>query len=198
MNWLAHVSLADRTPASMAGNLAADWIKGIACLAALPPAVAEGVLMHRRLDAFTDTHPAVARARSRFPPEWRRVSGIVLDVYFDHLLSHAWPSFHGQPLDAFLDEAHGLLAAGAALLPEPAAGRVHRIVRQRTMATYASPESVGIALSRIAERFRRGPRQIADAAAAAHAMRDDLMADFAEFYPEVQREAALLRAGAAR
>lgn len=198
MNWLAHVSLADRTPASMAGNLAADWIKGRACLDALDPAVAEGVRMHRRIDAATDTHPAVVRARGRFPAEWRRVSGIVLDVYFDHLLSHAWPRFHAQPLDAFIEDAHALLAEGAALLPEPASGRVVRIIRHRTMATYAAPDSVGIALSRIAERFRRGPRDIAEAAAVAHSMREELMADFLELYPALLREAAALRAEAAR
>jgi acyl carrier protein phosphodiesterase len=58
VNYLAHLFLADSTPASMTGNLMADFVKGDAMLT-LPPEVQAGVRQHRAIDRFTDTPPDI-------------------------------------------------------------------------------------------------------------------------------------------
>jgi len=39
-----------------------------------------------RIDAFTDMHPVLSEARGALPAPLRRYAGILMDVYFDHLL----------------------------------------------------------------------------------------------------------------
>ena len=77
----------------------------------LPRDIQHGIRLHRKIDKFTDNHIAVAEFRKAFPSNLRRMSGIVMDVYFDHLLCAHWRSFtpnaseslHGV-LDAFYSE----------------------------------------------------------------------------------------------
>ncbi|MEI8649918.1 ACP phosphodiesterase [Paraglaciecola sp. Hal342] len=46
-----------------------------------------------KLIPTTDTHPVVLALKQQFPKSIRRYSGIVLDIYFDHLLMQHWQQF---------------------------------------------------------------------------------------------------------
>ncbi|MGZ7081297.1 MAG: ACP phosphodiesterase, partial [Thermoanaerobaculia bacterium] len=58
MNYLAHLFLAGDSAESMIGNLAGDFVKGV-LHDRFPPAITAGIVMHRKIDAFTDSHPQV-------------------------------------------------------------------------------------------------------------------------------------------
>lgn len=112
MNFLAHLWLADRTRTSLAGSVLGDVVRG-ADLSAYPPAIAEGIRLHRRVDAATDRHPIMQAARACFAHGERRYAGIVLDLAADHALAQAWDRFHEIPLDAFAARsAEALVEAG--------------------------------------------------------------------------------------
>ena len=53
MNYLAHLFLAGGSPESLIGNLAGDFVKG-ALGDRFTPGIREGIMQHRRIDAFTD------------------------------------------------------------------------------------------------------------------------------------------------
>ncbi|MBZ0267919.1 DUF479 domain-containing protein, partial [bacterium] len=82
MNHLAHALVAHRTGTSITGNLMGDFVKGRP-EDTLDGALLEGVRLHRRVDAFTDDHPAFHRCRARVRPELRRFAGILVDVWWD-------------------------------------------------------------------------------------------------------------------
>lgn len=65
VNFLAHLYLAEPTPASWIGNLLPDLTTGPTD-PDLHPDVIAGAANHRRVDAYTDTHPVFARTRARF------------------------------------------------------------------------------------------------------------------------------------
>ncbi|MEC8942826.1 MAG: DUF479 domain-containing protein, partial [Verrucomicrobiota bacterium] len=56
MNYLAHLYLAGPTDASRIGNLLGDFVKGTPASleGAYPVEVIAGIVMHRKLDRFTD------------------------------------------------------------------------------------------------------------------------------------------------
>lgn len=56
--------------------------------------IADGILMHRRLDVLTDSLPEVQAARPLFRAETRRVAPITLDVVWDHFLARHWSEIH--------------------------------------------------------------------------------------------------------
>src|SRR3954452_7349199 len=62
VNYLAPLLLAEQTAESLIGNLAGDFVKG-RIGEDVPPKIAEGIRHHRRVDAFTDSHPSVAAFR---------------------------------------------------------------------------------------------------------------------------------------
>ncbi len=104
MNFLAHLHLAAHTRSSLTGNLLGDFIKG-----PLPTALAahfdEGIWLHRKIDAFTDSHPEHKAAVTCFEAPWRRFGGIVVDMLYDHWLSQHWGRFSTEPCPTFYRRA---------------------------------------------------------------------------------------------
>lgn len=111
MNHLAHLVLAGEHPDHRLGALLGDHLKGRVVLDALRPELARGVRLHRRIDAWSDSDPAVRALIAGFEPPWRRYGGIVLDVLFDRELSRRWDAFVDRPRQAYGDEIDRLLAA---------------------------------------------------------------------------------------
>ena len=76
--------------ALIVGGVLGDWIKG-PLPGTLPPDLARGVALHRAIDSHAETHPAFQRSRNRVSPARRRYAGILVDIYYDHLLARDWP-----------------------------------------------------------------------------------------------------------
>ena len=81
MNFLAHLQLAAHTRSSLTGNLLGDFIKG-PLPTTLAPHFDEGIWLHRKIDAFTDSHPehkgAVACFEAPLAPLRRHSGGYAL------------------------------------------------------------------------------------------------------------------------
>src|SRR5436853_1964297 len=116
VNYLAHLFLAEETPESLVGNLAGDFVKG-RLGDRFPPAVAAGIRHHRRVDAFTDAHPAVAAFRRVLIPEHGHYARIISDVFFDHFLASDFERWAREPLDVFLARVFALIDSYGGELP---------------------------------------------------------------------------------
>lgn len=102
MNLLAHALLAyaflpDSEGGETCGSIMADYFSGQR-LEEYPEAVARGIVHHRRVDAFTDAHPAFIAARAEVsegaPPH---SGGVLVDLFWDNVLGSGWDEF-GRPL----------------------------------------------------------------------------------------------------
>ena len=200
MNFLAHLYLSDDKPEAMVGNLVADFIKGPA-LELLPPGVQAGVQQHRSVDAFTDRHPVVMRSIARIGKTWGWFSGIIIDVYYDHVLARDWGRYAEVPLRAFVDRAHAVIRDHAEFMPEEAREYALRFVETDRMMSYAEPDGSGVeeALRRLSDRIAvRIPKRavpLQDAMPDLRAAHPDLAADFHEFFPDAIRLASGWRRG---
>jgi acyl carrier protein phosphodiesterase len=189
VNWLAHSLIAAPDRERMAGSVAADFARGLD-LGALPEGIARGVRQHRRVDAFTDGHPIVARARTRFEAPYRRYAGIVLDVAFDHFLARHFARFaDGRDLGAFTSEVYAALAANESHLPPRLAALHSRIAREDWLASYRDLDRVGLALAGIGRRLSR-PNPLATAIEPLRREYPELESDFLAFFPELQLAAS--------
>jgi hypothetical protein len=65
MNYLAHLHLGGAQPAQLLGSLYGDFVKG-PLEGRFPEPVEAAIRLHRRIDAYTDAHPLVQRAKQRF------------------------------------------------------------------------------------------------------------------------------------
>jgi len=90
MNFLAHLCLANGDAGLMLGGMFGDFVRGRRALRTYPEAIRQGIVLHRYIDRRTDHSPVVKKLRTRFPREFRRYAGIIIDLAFDHQLANNW------------------------------------------------------------------------------------------------------------
>lgn len=110
MNYLAHIHQAHITNTSLLGNFLGDFVKG-SDLSHLPDEIVRGIRLHRKIDTFTDNHSVIVELRQTFPKALRRMSGVVVDIYFDHLLCKHWRVFTQYKLEYLLHQFYEQLQA---------------------------------------------------------------------------------------
>lgn len=159
MNYLAHLYLADRAGADLAGAILGDFVRG-ADLSRFTPAVERSIRLHRRIDTLTDRHPQVQAAVARFDPGARRYAPIVLDVLLDHVLARDWAQYSSEPFASFCGRGAQAVAASAALFDGPR--RPTRTGMATLLRSYATEPGIELALQRIATRLKQ-PQPMLDA-----------------------------------
>lgn len=87
MNYLAHILLSNNKSQIQVGNFIGDFVKGKK-LNHFPKQIAKGIILHRKIDEFTDSHPIVRETVAFMRPTFGRYSAIILDMYFDFLLAN--------------------------------------------------------------------------------------------------------------
>lgn len=193
MNFLAHLLLAGPDPASRIGNLLGDFVKGTpeSLENQFPPKVLAGIMMHRRLDLFTDQHRSFLAAKELLTEERRRFAGIIVDVFFDHFLSRCWDKHCEQALPKFVEEIFELLKTHPDWLSENLLSLLPRMRRENWLMCYGTVEGLNLTFARIS---RRSPRLTAICEAT-----EDLtdhypkfQEAFDAFYPDVKEKARSL------
>lgn len=189
MNILAHALLAAPDADRMFGSLIGDFVRG-AIDPTLPPGVRAGIALHRSIDTYTDAHADVAAARALFAPPFRRYAGILLDVWFDHLLARQWTRYGEGTLDEFSGNVRALLALNSARVPERMRAFVVYLGAHDLPAAYRDTAMVGNALRGISRRLTRA-NPLEDALPVLVALHAPLQRCFDAFFPALRNFAAL-------
>jgi acyl carrier protein phosphodiesterase len=193
VNWLAHLRLSPSEPLLRLGNLCGDFVRGVD-VAALAPDLQRGIQQHRAVDAFVDAHAIVRASRARLDAPFRRLAGVLVDVFYDHYLARDWDRLgDGQPLPAFAASVHALLREHELLLPPRLANVVPWMEAQGWLVGYAQIEGIDVVLRRMARRLSR-PTPLGDGALQLRAHYEALEGDFEAFWPELVTFAGTLDA----
>jgi len=154
VNFLAHALLAGDDPALIVGGVVGDWIKGT-LPGKLPPDLARGVALHRAIDTHAETHPAFCRSRARISASRRRYAGVLVDMFYDHLLASVWSIKHVQPLPEFCSDIYLHIERRMGDLPEVAHPALHMMAREDWLSSYADIEGIADVLARMSRRARQ-------------------------------------------
>lgn len=168
----------------MLGSLYGDFVKG-ALAGRFSARTEEAINLHRKIDAFTDSHPVVKRALGRFTITRRRYAGIALDMFFDHCLARDWDRYAETTLDAFSKRVYTVLRSEADL-PERLARIAPLIISEDWLGAYGDFSMIGHGLDVISERLS-GPENLRDAFEEMTNLYVPLSSDFEEFYPSLMR-----------
>ena len=186
MNYLAHLHLGGQQPQQLLGSLYGDFVKG-AALEDFSIQAQEAIRLHRRIDAFTDSHPVVRKALERFSVTRRRYAGIALDMFFDHCLASNWEQYADQPLEVFTQKVYGLLEAEPAL-PERLAQIAPLMISEDWFGAYRDFPMIGHGLEVISRRLSQ-PDGLLHAYEELTSLYLPLSEDFKEFYPLLRQYA---------
>lgn len=181
MNYLAHLFLAGDSAESLIGNLAGDFVKGPLLSS---DAISEGIRQHRRIDAFTDTHPSVAAFRRVLIPDHGHYARVISDVFFDHFLATNWPRYSDEAFDDFLERIYATIDPHVDELPGMLRVVYPRMRDGDWLHSYAHIEGIHIALANLSRRLSRRPHL----ETATHHLIDsraELERRFHDFFPDV-------------
>ncbi len=184
LNFLAHALLAGDQPALIVGGVSGDWIKGT-LPGALPSDLARGVALHRAIDSYAETNPAFCRSRARFSPQRRRYAGILVDIFYDHLLAQNWAALHHQTLHSYSSFVYGLIGVRLKDLPSEAHGALKMMAHEDWLSSYAHIEGIADVLQRMSHRARQ-PNPLAHGEQEFLADIDGFTSDFEEWLVTTQ------------
>ncbi|MBC6368986.1 ACP phosphodiesterase [Algoriphagus sp. AK58] len=151
MNFLAHAYLSFGQEEVLVGNFAADFIKG-KDLQRFAVGIQIGILLHREIDTFTDSHPLVKAAQSYLRPRFRHYSSVISDIFFDHYLAKNWSSYSEIPLETFADNTYLILDKHLPELPEKFAEMFFWMKAQNWLVNYRNPEGIQRTLNGLTKR----------------------------------------------
>jgi len=183
MNYLAHLHLGGQQPEQLLGSLYGDFVKG-PLQGRFPLPLEAAIRLHRQIDVYTDSHPLVLEALSRFPRERRRYAGIILDVFFDHCLAVHWQDYNDQPLEQFTGRFYQVLTMQPDL-PGRLAQIAPYMAADDWLGSYREFTVLDQVFRGIARRLSR-PEGMDGAMAEVEVLYEPLMEDFRSFYPELQ------------
>ena len=184
MNFLAHAVLAGDDPALIVGGVVGDWIKG-PLPGALPPDLARGVALHRAIDSHAETHPAFQRSRNRVAADRRRYAGVLVDIFYDHLLARDWAQHRPMPLEHFCTGVYGHIDARLADLPDHARPAMNLMAREDWLHSYADLAGIADVLQRMSRRASQ-PNPLAGGEQAFSADAEGFAEDFAWWFADAQ------------
>lgn len=191
MNYLAHIRLAGDDPECVIGNFLGDFVKGKLSEDCYTPGIRRGIVMHRRIDAWTDSHERTRECTRLISPERRRWGRVIIDIFYDHLLAANWDKYSDETLRDFLDRAYGIILGAADIFPEPVAARIGTIIEDGWIEKYRSISGLSIVFEGISRRVRRkNPLSGSERELVAHY--DEMNEHFNQFFPEIIEYGKLL------
>jgi acyl carrier protein phosphodiesterase len=183
MNWLAHLVLAEPEPMSRVGSLLPDLVP-IAHLRDLAPPLQAGIQRHREVDAFTDQHPVFRRSVARLEPPFRRYGAVLIDIFYDHLLSSSWSTYSRITLDQFLTSAYADFDMCRDHIPSSAYVTLRRMRAANWLGSYGDIAGIRATLDRMSQRLRR-PFDLGGGVVALEHHYANLHQDFTDFFPAI-------------
>jgi acyl carrier protein phosphodiesterase len=151
MNYLAHSYLAAGSEEFLLGSLLGDFVGGN-IKNRYSTAIEQGIIFHRKVDTFTDSHILTADCRKLFSPYRRRFAGIIVDICYDHFLSKHWNAYTSVDLCEFAAHVYTVMQAHSSILPPRLQDVLPRMQRQNWLITYRTLDGVRITLERISKR----------------------------------------------
>jgi acyl carrier protein phosphodiesterase len=185
MNFLAHLYLSFDEKMLLVGNFIADFISN-SQLDDLPAPVREGVMLHRKIDSFTDQHPEVLRGVRRLYADHGKYAMVLIDVFYDFLLANNWNRYAEQPLQHFIQDIYENLEHFQPLMPAILQKRLPRMIADNWLANYTSLEGIAYTINRMKRRASR-PELFDNSVQSLQRDYEALNEEFNAFFPDVQR-----------
>lgn len=186
MNFLAHIYLSGDDEHLITGNFMGDFFKA-STWKGLPLAYANGVLLHRLIDSFTDEHPVSADLRAVLRSACGKYAGIALDMIYDHLLALQWANYSPLLLEAFAQQSYEILERHRHVMPAQCRYMLQFVVQEDWFSSYQSAEGIAFSLQRMERRYG-GNIGFVGVMEVFHENSDRFIEGFHRIFPEIQRK----------
>ena len=155
MNYLAHLLLSGNDEDVIFGNFIGDAIKGkrhkdYSC------SIQKGILLHRQIDTFTDSHPIYLQSKRRFYKNYPKISGVITDILYDHLLCVEWSKHTNEELPLFVKRSYDYLDTRIHQMPSRMTPVYAHMRANDWFSRYQTIEGTALSLMQIGKRMGFG------------------------------------------
>lgn len=146
MNFLAHIYLSFGDDEITIGNFIADSIRGNK-YKHLPDRIQKGILLHREIDTYTDSHPIAKTSSKRLHDNYSHYSRVIVDIFYDHFLAKNWKQYSDTPLELYVDNFYDLLKDNITILPDNTQRMIPYMISDNWLLNYAKMDGISRVLS---------------------------------------------------
>lgn len=183
MNYLAHFYLSDYDENLIIGNYIADDVKGKAYLD-YPSEIQKGILLHRKIDEFTDTHNTVLNSKNLIRHHQRKYTPVVIDVFYDYFLAKDWQYHSKDELKDFTIFIYKTLFKNIKHLPLKSQLRLSFMAKSNWLYNYREIKGINRALTGLSKRTMYD-NNMSEAYIILKEKEENLALDFKSFFPEL-------------
>lgn len=151
MNFLAHIYLSGDDELVKIGNFMADGIRGKQ-FEKYPETIQKGILLHRAIDTYTDSHPIFRKSTKRLHQRYHHYAGVIVDIFYDHFLAKNWTTYAEIDLKIYVDEFYQSMHNHYELLSEKAQNILPYMEKQNWLLNYQSIEGIQQILTQMDRR----------------------------------------------
>jgi acyl carrier protein phosphodiesterase len=151
VNFLSHLYLSNNSEGLIIGNFIADAVKG-SDYKCFSDEIQQGILIHRKIDTFTDTHPVVMLSKERLRDNYKKYASVIVDIYYDHYLAKNWHQYSEVSLIDFTQNIYTIIKSNQAVLPEKSRQFAHYMLQYNILFEYSKLEGIERVLQGMARR----------------------------------------------
>lgn len=188
MNFLAHIYLSGNIPEVQIGNFIGDFVKGNKYLR-YSDQIQKGIILHRKIDSFTDKHQIVKQSSSLLRDKYKRYSGVVIDLFYDHFLAANWHLYSNEPLAEYVTRIHKLFIKNYFKLPGEVKSFLPFLIRNRRLEHYQHTHGIEKALA-IMTQYTSLPEHVDFAMLQLKNHYDEIQNDFMIFFDDIRNMVA--------
>jgi acyl carrier protein phosphodiesterase len=183
MNFLAHIYLSGNDDYLKIGNFIADSIRGNKYLN-YPKEIQKGIILHRHIDTFTDSHNTVKLSKKRLFKKYGHYASVIVDILYDHFLAKNWRNYSDVPLEDYVQNFYTLLKDNFDVLPIPVQKMYPYMIKDNWLLSYASIDGI----TKVLEGMNRRTKNKSKMNLAVQELQEfyvDFEEDFTSFFKEL-------------
>lgn len=178
MNFLAHIYLSGDNDLIKIGNFMADGIRGKQ-FEHFPEDVQKGILLHRFIDTYTDSHDIFRKSTKRLHERYHHYAGVIVDIVYDHFLAKNWKKYSDEKLELFVNRFYHSLHDNYEILTEKTQGLMPYMIERNWLVSYRTTEGIQHILTQMDRRSKNVSRM------------QFAVEELTEFYDEFEEEFTL-------
>ena len=151
MNYLAHAFLSGADEELLVGNFIADSVRGNQWQH-YSPRIGQGIMLHRLIDTFTDSHSVVLQSKERLRPKYRKYAGVITDIFYDHFLAANFLQFSPFTLAQYAQHVYAVVKRYHQVLPERVNYFLPYMINQNWLLGYAELAGIRKSLTGLSRR----------------------------------------------
>lgn len=149
----------------------------------------KGILLHRKIDSYTDAHPLVQKSAHRLFKEYRHYNGVIVDVFYDHFLAKNWSEYCSKNLGSYVQSFYDLLGQNLDRVPPNIKRMYPMMTAENWLYNYRKVNGIEHVLFQMNARIK-GDFNIHQSISKLTDYYAEFESEFTHFFPDIQAHVA--------